>query len=76
MTKLIFNTIAVFLTWILGHVFLYIYLNRLLPYATINLFTAVLWLAIIVFSHYKWSYFMGGKIYSIYVGMDDAKGHL
>ena len=66
MTKLIFNTIAVFLTWILGHTFLFIYLNRLLPYATTNLFTAVLWLVIIVFSHYYWVQFMGDKVYKLY----------
>jgi hypothetical protein len=66
MTKLIFNTVAVFLTWILGHAFLFIYLNRLLPYATINLFTAVLWLVIIVFSHYCWVQFMGDKAYKLY----------
>ena len=75
MQKLTFNAIAVSLTWILGHILLHVYLNRLLPYATINLFTAIAWICFVFYAHYKWAYFMGGKIYSIYVGMDDASSH-
>jgi hypothetical protein len=63
MQKLTFNAIAVSLTWILGHVFLYVYLNRLFPYTTINLFTFLLWISVMAFSHYTWSYFMTGKVY-------------
>lgn len=66
MKKQFFYTIPVVLTWVLGHVFLYVYLNRLLPYTVVNLLTAVLWLGAVVYSHYKWSYFMAGRIYNIF----------
>jgi len=76
MKKLTFNVIAVFLAWVLGHVFLYTYFGFLPLFATINLFTAIAWICLYFYAHYKWSYFMGSKIYNIYVGMDDASSHL
>ena len=75
MKKLLFNVFPVFLTWMLGHILLYVYLNRLIPYAAINLPAVILWIIIVFISHYKWSYFMGSRIYSIYVGMDDVRDH-
>jgi hypothetical protein len=65
MKKLNFNVFPVFLTWVLGHVFLYVFLNRFLPYATINLFTAALWLGVVLFSHYNWSYTMATQVYKL-----------
>lgn len=65
MKKQFFYAIPVVLTWVLGHALLYVYLNRLLPYATINLFTAIVWLLAIIFSHYKWSTFMGWKVINL-----------
>jgi hypothetical protein len=64
MVKFNFNALAVFLTWMLGHVCLYVYLNFLIPYAVINLFVAVLWVTAMFISHYKWSYFMASKMYN------------
>ena len=75
MKKLTFNAIAVSLVWLLGHILLYVYLNRLVPYVNTNVFTMVLWICFNFFSHYKWAYFMGANVMRIYVGMDDANGH-
>ena len=75
MQKLTFNAIAVSLTWILGHILLHVYLNRLIPYVNTNFFTMVLWICFVFYSHYKWAYFMGNNIKRIYVGMDDASSH-
>lgn len=66
MKKLNFNVLPVFLTWILGHVFLYVFLNCFLPYATINLFTAALWLGAVLFFHYNWSYIMATQMYKLF----------
>ena len=75
MIKLIFNTVAVVLAWVLGHVFLYVYFGFLPAYAATNLFTVITWICLYFYAHYKWSYFMGSNIKRIYVGMDDASSH-
>lgn len=75
MKKLFFNIFPVFLTWVLGHVFLYTYFGFLPSYAAMNLFTMVVWICLYFYTHYKWAYFIINKIKNIYVGIYDARNH-
>jgi hypothetical protein len=66
MTRLFLDRVAAIVFWIVGHVTLYLYLNLLIPYATMNLFFLVLWIAVTYFAHHKWSFFMACKTYSLF----------
>ena len=64
----------------LGHVFLYVFLNYFLPYATINLFTAALWLGAVLFliiiGHILWlTKCISCLKHSIYVFLYGGGGH-
>jgi len=66
MTKLFLDRVAAIVFWVVGHVSLYVYLNLLIPYVTINSFILMGWVVVSYLAHHMWSLFMVRKTCSLF----------